>query len=277
VLKYLASTYDFHNNVIRDGIRESGKKIITFSNILNHNIFPLAEILQSLLEMGQKEMNNPIEIEFAVNLDPPPGTPKIFSFLQIRPIVESEQATIIKLDEINKKETIIISDSVLGNGILKGLSDLVYVKPETFNPAKNESIAFAIEKINTKFRNEGRNYVLIGPGRWGSTDPWLGIPTKWAQISQARVIVESGLENYRIDPSQGTHFFQNLTSFRVGYFTINPFINDGYYDLKFLNSAKACYENEFIRHIHFENPLTVKIDGKNKKGVIIKPVANLPD
>ncbi|GAI65790.1 unnamed protein product, partial [marine sediment metagenome] len=209
-----------------------------------------------------------------VNLDPPPGTPKIFSFLQIRPIVESEQAAIIKLDEINKKETIIISDSVLGNGILKGLSDLVYVKPETFNPAKNESIAFAIEKINTKFRNEGRNYVLIGPGRWGSTDPWLGIPTKWAQISQARVIVESGLENYRIDPSQGTHFFQNLTSFRVGYFTINPFINDGYYDLKFLDNTKACYEDEYIRHIRFEKSLTIKIDGKNKKGVILKPESN---
>lgn len=277
VLKYVASTYDFHNNVIRDGIHESGKKIITFSNILNHNIFPLAEILQSLLELGQKEMNNPIEIEFAVNLDPPPGAPKIFSFLQIRPIVESDQTGDIKLEKINRENTIIISDSVLGNGILKGLSDLVYVKPETFNPAKNKSIAFAIEKINTKFRNKGRNYVLIGPGRWGSTDPWLGIPTKWAQISQARVIVESGLENYRIDPSQGTHFFQNLTSFRVGYFTINPFINDGYYDLQFLNSAKACYEDEFIRHIRFEKPLTVKIDGKKKRGVIIKPGANIPD
>jgi CheY-like chemotaxis protein len=271
VLKYMASTYDYLNNVIRDGIHESGKKIITFSNILNHNVFPLAEILQTLLKISQREMNNPIEIEFAVNLDPPPGLPKIFNFLQIRPIVESDQTGDVKFEKIKSENAIIISDSALGNGILKGLSDLVYVKPETFDPSKNKNIALDIEKINTKFRNEGRNYVLIGPGRWGSTDPWLGIPANWPQISQARLIVESGLKNYRIDPSQGTHFFQNLTSFRVGYFTINPDINDGYYDLQFLNNSKAYYESEYIRHIRFNNPLTVIIDGKNRKGAVIKP------
>jgi hypothetical protein len=149
--------------------------------------------------------------------------------------------------------------------------DLVYVKPESFNAAQNKNVAMVIEKINSLFVKQSLGYVLIGPGRWGSTDPWLGIPVKWQQISAARIIVESGLKNYRIDPSQGTHFFQNLTSFRVGYFTINPFINEGYYDVDFLNRMKIVYEDEFIRHIRFDKPLEIMIDGKRHKGAIMKP------
>ncbi|MBA7581267.1 hypothetical protein ES708_23169 [subsurface metagenome] len=216
-------------------------------------------------------MNNPIEIEFAVNMDTPEGSPKEFSFLQIRPVVYEEQFDSIILDNINSEDTLIISDSALGNGVLKGIRDLVYVKPDAFDASFNEKIADNIDKLNTKFAGESKNYILTGPGRWGSTDHWLGIPTKWTQISQARVIVESGLENYRIDPSQGTHFFQNLTSFRVGYFTINPFMDDGYYDIKFLDSMEAVYEDDFIRHIKFSDPLLVVVDGKNRKGVIYKP------
>lgn len=270
-LKWVASTFDFENNILRNGYSGSGKPVITFSNILEHNVFPLAEILKDLLEIGQSQMNNPIEIEFAVNMDTSEGSPKEFNFLQIRPIVNNEQFDSIILDDVKSEDTIIISDSALGNGVLKGIRDLVYVKPSAFNASFNEKIADDIEKLNTKFAGEGKNYILTGPGRWGSTDQWLGIPTKWAQISQARIIVESGLENYRIDPSQGTHFFQNLTSFRVGYFTINPFMNDGFYDTKFLDSMEAVYENDFIRHIKFSDPLLVVIDGKNRKGVIYKP------
>jgi hypothetical protein len=271
-LKYVASTYDRTNNVLRDGIMLPGKRIITFANVLQHKTFPLAEILSILLEIGQQEMNNPIEIEFAVNLETPPGTPKIFNFLQIRPIVHTEETHSINLDNINRENTIIYSESALGNGVFKGISDLVYIKPESFNAANNKNVAVEIEKINSYFVKQAKGYILIGPGRWGSTDPWLGVPVKWPQISAARIIIESGLKNYRIDPSQGTHFFQNLTSFRVGYFTVNPYINEGYYDVDFLNKCEAVHENNFIRHVSFSSPLEIMIDGKKHKGAILKPL-----
>jgi len=271
-MKFVASTYDRTNHVLRDGIIHPGKRVITFSNILQHKMFPLAEILTTLLEIGQREMNNPIEIEFAVNLETPAGSPKIFNFLQIRPIVHTEETHYINIDHIKEENTIIYSDSALGNGVFKGINDLVYVKPDSFNSINNKNVAVEIEKINAGFVKKGQSYVLIGPGRWGSTDPWLGIPVKWQQISAARIIIESGLKNYRIDPSQGTHFFQNLTSFRVGYFTINPYINEGFYDVDYLNSLDAVYEDNFIRQVRFDQPLEIMIDGRKHKGVIIKPV-----
>ncbi len=269
-LKYIASTYERNNNMLRDGIIHQGTRVITFANILQHKMFPLAEILSTLLELGQKEMNNPVEIEFAANLETPAGTPKIFNFLQIRPIVHTEETQTTNLDRVLKEQTIIYSESALGNGIFKNIHDLVYVKPESFSSVNNKKVALEIEKINSSFVRQGESYVLIGPGRWGSTDPWLGIPVKWPQISAARIIIESGLKNYRIDPSQGTHFFQNLTSFRVGYFTINPFINEGYYDVDYLNGQSAVYEDDYIRHVRFENPLEIMIDGKKHRGVILK-------
>ncbi|MCX6272545.1 MAG: phosphoenolpyruvate synthase [Bacteroidetes bacterium] len=268
--KYAASTYDLENNYIRDGLNSSGRKLITFSNVLNHNVFPLAEILQYVLTIGQKEMNKPIEIEFAVDLDCPKGEPKIFYLLQIRPIVEADERLQVSLDDIRPEETLIFSRSALGNGIIDNLFDLVYVKPETFKSSETNTIALKVEEINNRMLHEKRNYILIGPGRWGSSDPWLGIPVKWPQISAARLIIESGLENYRVDPSQGTHFFQNLTSFRVGYFTINPFSNDGHYDLKYLNARPAVFEDEYVRHVRFDTPLIVKIDGKKNTGVVLK-------
>jgi len=272
-MKYVASTYDRTNNVLRDGIIQQGNRVITFASILQHKSFPLAEILTTLMELGQKEMNNPIEIEFAANLETPAGTPKIFNFLQIRPIVHSDETYNINLEKVKKEETIVFSESALGNGVFKGIHDLVYVKPESFNAAQNKDVAVIIENLNAAFVKQGTGYVLIGPGRWGSNDPWLGIPVKWPQISAARIIIESGLKNYRIDPSQGTHFFQNLTSFRVGYFTINPYINEGYYDVEFLNNQSVIFEDHFIRHVRFEKPLEIMIDGKKHKGAILKPVS----
>jgi CheY-like chemotaxis protein len=270
-MRHVASTYDITNNMLRDGIIHPGKRVITFSNILQHKTFPLAEILSTLLEIGKREMNNPVEIEFAANLETPPGTPKIFNFLQIRPIVHTEEAHSINLDHIRSEDTIIYSESALGNGIFKGINDLVYIRPEAFNSVNNKKVAVEIEKINAGFVRQGQGYVLIGPGRWGSNDPWLGIPVKWQHISGARIIIESGLKNYRIDPSQGTHFFQNLTSFRVGYFTINPFIDEGYYDVDFLDKLEAVYEDNYIRHVSFKQPLEIMIDGKKHTGVIMKP------
>lgn len=271
VLRYVASTYDYNNNIIRDGVLNDGKRIITFSNILNYNTFPLANIISDILSIGQKEMNTPVEIEFAVNLFPSGSKQSVFNLLQIRPIVDNKETIDEDLGQVDEKEAIIYSTSALGNGVIDNVHDFVFVKPESFNPANNPKIVEKIDALNDSFLKNEKNYVLVGPGRWGSSDPWLGIPVKWPQISAARVIIESGLENYRIDPSQGTHFFQNLTSFRVGYFTLNPFIKDGFYDLKFLNSFPAQYEDEYIKHIKFENPIIIKIDGKKSIGIIFKP------
>ena len=270
-LRYVASIYDFDNHMIRDTFDFPGKKIVTFANILQYKTFPLADILDMILQLGQKAMNNPIEIEFAANLDTPAGEPKIFNFLQIRPIVINEQNINFRIESVNPDEVILYSEMAMGNGIYNSITNIVYVKPEAFNPARNKEIAAELEKINDTLSGLRQNYILIGPGRWGSSDPWLGIPIKWAQISAARIIVESGLENYRIDPSQGTHFFHNLTTFGVGYLTINPYLNEGIYNIGFLNGQPAGYESENIRHIAFAKPLKIEIDGKNNKAVVYKP------
>ncbi len=270
-LKHVTSVFDYDSNMLRDGFADRGKQIVTFSNILNHKVYPLAEILETLLDIGQKEMNLPIEIEFAVNLDVPKGSPGIFNFLQIRPIVDNDQVITQRISKVNPRDTIIYSESGLGNGKFDNIRDFVYVKPDAFDSSKTKQIAEKVNSINQRLLDEGKNYVLVGPGRWGSADPWLGIPINWAQISAARIIVESGLENYRIDPSQGTHFFQNLTSFGVGYLTVNPYINDGYYDTEFLSGQPAVFEDEYLRHVCFDKPLTILIDGRSNKGVIYKP------
>lgn len=269
-LKFVASTYDLQNNIIRPGVLHDGVRVISFDNILKYNTFPLPEILKDLLRIGQREMRNPIEMEFAVNLDVQKGQSRIFSFLQIRPIVESIETKSVLPDDFKNEDTIIYSESALGNGTYDHIFDFVYVKPETFNPANTRKIAAAVEKINKKFVDSDTQYILVGPGRWGSSDPWLGIPVIWQQISSAKVIVEAGLNNFRIDPSQGTHFFQNLTAFKVGYFTINPFIDDGYFDLEYLNKQPAIFEDDYLRHICFKEPLTIIIEGKSNKAAIYK-------
>ena len=266
----MASTYDFENEVIRDDIRTKGKRLVTFNNILKYDTFPLADIISTLLKVGEQEMNNPIEIEFAVNLDLSDGNQLVFNFLQIRPIVQNKNDLDFQLDDVNKREAIIYSESALGNGIFCGIKDLIYVKPDTFRAADSLKIAESIEKLNEKFVDTARNYILVGPGRWGSSDPWLGIPVKWSQISAARLIVESGLKDYRIDPSQGTHFFQNLTSFRAGYFTINPYLKEGILDVEYLNAQNSYYEDDYVRHIRFSEPVRIVIDGRASKGVVYK-------
>jgi len=272
VLKLVASTYDYNAHSLKDGMLSTGKRLITFSNILTHDTFPLAKILQEILEIGQREMSKPVEIEFAVNLDVPKGEPRLFSILQIRPIAGRDETIHIDPKTIQQDETILISEAALGNGIINDISDILYIKPEVFDASKSMQFAAQLEAINDRFLEEKKNYILIGPGRWGSSDPWLGIPIRWPQISAARLIVESSLENYRIDPSQGTHFFQNLTSFRVGYFTINSYIGEGSYDIGFLNSQPALWENEFIRHVRFETPCKIALDGKKSYGVVFKPI-----
>jgi hypothetical protein len=271
-LRFIASTYDPYDQVIRDGLYPGGRKVITFANILQHDVFPLARILQLVLKYGQQEMRRPVEIEFAVKLShdekDKSGT---FYVLQIRPIVDSKEMLDEDLNAIPDDRVILRSLNSLGHGVMNEIQDIVYVKTDGYSAGNNQEIAWEIEKINREFLNEGRNYVLVGPGRWGSSDTWLGIPVKWPHISAARVIVEAGLTNYRVDPSQGTHFFQNLTSFGVGYFTINDFMNDGIYDQAYLNSLPAVEETKYLRHVRFEKPIVVKMDGKRKLGVVMKP------
>lgn len=270
-LKFIVSTYDPYDQVIRDGYYPGGRKILSFVNVLQHEVFPLADTLDQILHVGQDEMGRPIEIEFAVNIDPQNPGFATFYLLQVRPIVDNKEVMEEDLTFVEQEDTILTSTSVLGHGIVTDVQDIIYVKTGAFCSSNNQSIAYDIEKMNRQFTGEEKNYVLVGPGRWGSSDSWLGIPVKWPHISNARVIVECGLENYRVDPSQGTHFFQNLTSFGVGYFTINPFKGDGWFDEGYLNSLPAVEETEYLRHVRFDKPVVIKMDGKKSLGVVLKP------
>lgn len=266
-LNYIASTYDPYDMVIRDGIYPGGRKVITFANILQHDVFPLARILQLVQKYGQGEMRRPVEIEFAVNLNAAEKK-GVFYLLQIRPMVDMKADLNEDLDVIPEDQLLLKSVNSLGQGIMDDIQDVIYVKTEGYSASNNQLIAYDIEKLNKRFLDEGKHYILIGPGRWGSSDTWLGIPVKWPNISAARVIVEAGLTNYRVDPSQGTHFFQNLTSFGVGYFTINAYMNDGLYNQELLNSMPAVEETKYLRWVHFDKPLAVKMNGKKKIGVV---------
>ncbi|MDR1437375.1 MAG: phosphoenolpyruvate synthase [Candidatus Symbiothrix sp.] len=273
-LLYISSTYDPADQVLLEGYYPgTNRKVITFSGVLQHGVFPLADILDYVLQAGQAEMGRPVEIEFAVNLEKNKtaelsGT---FYLLQIRPIVDSKEVMEEDLTSLREEDVLLYSGHALGHGIANDVFDIVYVKTDGFSASNNPAIAREIEKWNREMLNEGKNYILVGPGRWGSADPWLGIPVKWPHISNARVIVESGLENYRIEPSQGTHFFQNLTSFGVGYFTINPYIREGIFDEAFLNAQPAYRETQFLRHVRFDKPAVIKIDGKKNTGAVMKP------
>mgnify|MGYP001294657082 CR=1 FL=1 len=270
-LMYIASTYDPYDDLIRDELCTGGRKVITFANILQHDVFPLAHILQLVLKDSEQEMRRPVELEFAVTINQDNSEKNTFYLLQIRPIVNSKEILDEDLNKIPDQNLLLRSNNSLGHGIINDLYDIVYIKTANYSASNNQKIAKEIELLNREFQAKGKNYILIGPGRWGSSDSSLGIPVKWPHISAARIIVEAGLNNYRIDPSQGTHFFQNLTSFGVGYFTINAFMNDGLYNQDFLNGQPAVYETKYIRHIHFEQPMIVKMDGKKKEGIVMLP------
>ncbi len=268
-LRFIVSTFDPIDQTIYEGFYEGGRKIISFANILQHELFPLSSVLQKVLKITQFEMGRAVEIEFAVNLKNKDEA--TFYLLQIRPIVQNKEVLNEDLTKIPVEDTILTSNNALGNGIIDDVYDIIYIKTENFNASNNQLLAYEIEKLNKRFTEEDRGYILVGPGRWGSSDSWLGIPVKWPHISNARLLVESGLENYRIEPSQGTHFFQNLTSFGVGYFTINSYLKEeGTFNEAFLNSQPALYESDAIRHVRFSKPLVIKINGKKKYGVVLK-------
>ena len=267
-LQYLASTYNPTDQVIYPGVYPDGRKIISFVGVLEHDVVPLPHLLREVLRLGQEAMRRPVEIEFAVEID---ATTRscVFYLLQIRPMVDVKSDVHINLSEIRPETILLQSNNALGHGQMDDLTDVVYVKTDGYNAGNNPLIAEEISRINAKFLDRGEHYVLVGPGRWGSSDSWLGIPVKWPNISAARIIVEAGLTNYRVDPSQGTHFFQNLTSFGVGYFTINDFNGDGVYNRAVLDALPAVEETAHVRHVRFPHALSIKVDGKKKLGYVL--------
>jgi hypothetical protein len=269
VLKYITSTYDWQDQLIRDGYYPEGRKILSFSGILQYHIFPLSETLNHLIKMGQKAMGRPIEIEFAVDIKANSREHAAFYLLQIRPIADQKEMINENLEIIDRESTILYSKKSLGHGIINNVQDVLYVKTNNFNAANNPLIVRELERINRTFTDSEQGYILAGPGRWGSSDPWLGIPVKWPQISNARVIAEYNLENYHIEPSQGTHFFQNLTSNGTGYFTIS-YNDDDFFDETYLNAQPAVEETDFLRLVHFDHPIIIKMDGKKNIGVVLK-------
>ena len=270
-LKYMVSTFDYVDQMIRDYEYGDGRRVVTFANVLQHNAFPLAKCIDFMLTTGQREMCRPIEIEFAGVIDENGELKGRIYWLQIRPIIDRKDLIDENVLNIDDEDVLLKSNTALGHGNIDNVDTIVYVRPENFSSSNNSLIAREIEKLNRQFVNNNQHYILIGPGRWGSSDTALGIPVKWPNISAAKLIVESSLSNYRIEPSQGTHFFQNLTSFGVGYFTINPHSQDGIYDVDYLNSLDSIYESEFIRIVKFNSPLSIGINGMKGIGVVAKP------
>jgi len=271
-MQHVASTWNAQDEMLIDSNLVEGRKVITFAHILKHDVFPLADIICDILNISQTEMRTPVEIEFAVNMDVDAGQDIIFNLLQIRPVADNQDYISINWDKIDKNDCIIYAEKALGVGNIEGITDIIYIREENFDNSRTKDIAAEINYLNKNLKEEGNNYILIGPGRWGSSDSWLGIPVKWSDISEAKVIVECGQKNFHVEPSQGTHFFQNLTSLGIGYLTINPFLDDGKFDREYLDSLEAVHESNYLRHIRFKVPLKVCIDGKNSRGIVIRPI-----
>lgn len=267
-LNFIASTYDANDRVIRDGLYDGGRKIVSFNGVLRHGVFPLPELLKLSMHHGADSMRRPVEIEFACTLnDDRTGE---FYLLQIRPIVDSKQVLDQDIMAIPDDNCLLRSHNSLGHGVSDDIVDVVYVKTdENFTASDNPVVAMEVERINKKFLADGKNYVLVGPGRWGSSDSWLGVPVKWPHISAAKLIVETTLKNYSVDPSQGTHFFQNLTSFGVGYFTIDENKGMGFFRKEILDAMPAVEETPHVRHVRFSKPLHIMMDGMKQEGLVI--------
>lgn len=270
-LNYIASTFDPYDQVINDGVYETGRKLITFAGVLQHDVVPLPELMQMSMKCGSEAMRRPVEIEFACNIHADKACD--FYLLQIRPIVDAKEMLDEDVRAIPDADCLLRSHNSLGHGISEDVTDVVYVKyDDQFSAMNNFYVADDIERINRKFLADGKNYVLIGPGRWGSSDHYLGVPVKWPHISAARVIVEVALKNYNIDPSQGTHFFQNLTSFGVGYFTVDTNTEEGgFVNKEILDAMPAVEETQYVRHVRFDRPLRILMDGKKQEGAVLHP------
>lgn len=267
-LSKVASTWDMQSEIMRPGTFCDGMRIISFANILQYDSLPLPRAITDLLEICRRELRCEVEMEFALNMDVPRESDAVFSILQVRPIAEFSDGKSYDWTNVDPDKVLIYSESALGSGHIQGVTDMVFVKEEAFDKSKTKEIAEEIGEVNNMMAKQGRTYILLGPGRWGSSDPWLGIPVMWNQISEARVIVECGLKDFCIDPSQGTHFFQNITSLGIGYFTVNPFRGEGIWDTSKLRNAETVKEGKYIKVIRFVSSPEIFIDAKRGRGVI---------
>jgi hypothetical protein len=282
-LHAVASTYSKDNHAVYDGVSRAGTRIVTFAPMLKLGTFPLAEILDDLVRAGEDALGNPVEIEFAVRLPQQDGrlSGKVsgqmaeFGFLQIRPLTLARDSEDSALDDVQPERLICLSSKVLGNGCIENLHDIVVVDSQRFERSRSQEVAKAVAHFNRLLSSENRPYLLIGVGRWGSNEPWLGIPVEWDEISGARVIVEAGFRDFRVTPSQGSHFFQNLTAFRIGYFTVNPDAGEGSVDWQWLAEQPAVEEEGCVRHLQFVEPIRVVMNSRASQGVIFKPEAHL--
>ena len=272
-LQMLGSTYSVDNHAVYDGLSRAGTRVVSFAPILKHGTFPLPDILDQLMRIGEDALGRPVEIEFAVRLPQRPDEPADFGFLQLRPLVVSREGEEMPMEDVEPQRLICQSAQVLGHGRLQDLRDVIVVDSHRFERARSHEVAQSVAHFNAKLGEHGTPYLLIGVGRWGSTDPWLGIPVAWDQISGARVIVESGFRDFRVIPSQGSHFFQNLTAFQIGYFTANPDAGEGFVDWRWLAEQPAVEEHGCVRHLQFRSPAVVMMNGKTSRGMIFKPVA----
>ena len=272
-LQAVASTYSADNHAVYDGLSRPGARVVTFAPMLKHGIFPLAQILEVLVRSGEDALGNPVEIEFAVRLAQG-EEPAEFGFLQIRPLTVSRDHEELAIGDIDPAQLICRSTKVLGNGRIDNLLDLVVVDLQRFERSRSREVAEAVAQFNAVLSAENRPYLLIGVGRWGSNDPWLGIPVEWDEISGARAIVEAGFRDFRVTPSQGSHFFQNLSAFQVGYFTVNPDAGEGSLDWQWLAEQPAVEEQGCVRHLQFSKPLQVVMNSRTSQGVILKPEGN---
>lgn len=268
----LGSTYSPDNDAVYDGISRVGPRLVTFASILKSGSFPLAEILKTLLDQGSRATSCPVEIEFAVNLAHTPEDVAEFAFLQIRPMtIEASEMDLDELLSRTKPEMILCSSPLaLGRGRIRDIYDVVYVKPADFDRSKTADVARDVGSLNESLEQEGKGYLLVGPGRWGTADPWLGIPVEWHQISAVKTIVETDLDEVPVAPSEGTHFFQNLTSFGIGYFNVDHRSGSGFVDLGLLESLSAVEETTYLRRVRLEKPLEIWVDGRSRKGLILR-------
>jgi CheY-like chemotaxis protein len=272
-LPAVASTYSVDNQAVYDGVSRAGARIVSFAPVLKHGMFPLAAILEMLVKAGEDALGIPVEIEFAVRLPQRSGESADFGFLQIRPLTLSRDHQDLSLDHVEPSQLLCQSSKVLGNGRIENLNDVVVVDSQRFERSRSQEVAKAVAHFNSLLSAENRPYLLIGVGRWGSNDPWLGIPVEWDEISGARVIVEAGFHDFRVTPSQGSHFFQNLTAFQIGYFTVNPDAGEGSVDWEWLNDQPSVDEDGCVRHLHFDTPMRVVMNSRQSQGIIFKPQA----
>jgi len=271
VLQYCASTWDVQNNRMQVGSGVRGPRVVNFAYILKYDYFPLARVLEVVLEFIKGAMGTPVEIEFAVDLAPAGNGRPNFYILQIKPLLGDLEEYNLNLSEVDRDQLVLYSDRAMGNGRIDGLRDVIFVDPERFDKARTVEMTRELEELNNRLKRENRHYILIGPGRWGSRDPWLGIPVNWNHISNVKVIVEAELPDFKVDPSLGSHFFHNVTSMNIGYFDIPCNSGTNFIDWDWLRSHQPAHKSEHFLHLSFEEPLVAKMDGRKRISVIFKP------